>query len=778
MSGSSPTNGRRRASATKAPARGRKGRPAKEPRGVKGRILWLLKWGLIALLGLIAVGVVVGFIAYQRTSIPDPNKAFQTQTTYIYYAGGKQKIGQFADQNRESISYREMPSCIKQAVVAAENRTFWSDKGIDPKGILRAAFSNAKGGGTTQGASTITQQYVKVLYLSQERTYTRKIKEAFLSLKLQRTESKQEILEGYLNTIYFGRGAYGIQAASRAYFDRPAKDLTVPQCAVLASVLNNPYRLDPANGEASVAALTQRYRYVLNGMADAGDLTDAEAAKAMATLPKFPKVKRSSSKGGQRGHMLTLVQNELHQLGFTDEEITGGGLRVTTTFTKTAMTAAEEAVQEQRPTTTRDGTGKITDKNLHVGVASVQPGTGALVGFYGGQDFLKSELNWAAQRGMVGSTMKPFTLAAALKAGFSLKDTFDGNSPYQLPGTTHEVHNEGEQSGVPNGISYGANITALKALEQSVNTAFVDMQLAIPGKAKAVYEVAKKLGVPPAKAEQQYPGIPMTSNPDFSPENGLLTLGNSRISPINMANAYATIANGGVRADVHVVTKVTDRTGAVRYQFKNHTERVLDEDIAADVSYAMQQVVQAGTGRAALALGRPAAGKTGTATNDEGQVSSSWFVGYTPQLSTAVMYVRGDGDDQLDGWMPSYFGADYPTDTWLATMRRDLEGMPVEKFPPPAWVDGTAPSTGHAPVPTTTPTPTKTGKPKPSKPAKPTTSSAPTTSAAPPPPTTSAAPTESPTAPPTSNDGCPLGQCTESPTPSQGATAPAGRRRG
>jgi membrane peptidoglycan carboxypeptidase len=770
--------GNRRAPAKKAPARGR-GKPGKKrPQGVAGRLRWLLKWGLVAALVVVVLGVIGLVVAYQKTEIPNPNKAFQTQTTNIYYAGGKSKIGQFAVQNRESIPYDKMPDCMKQGVVDAENRSFWTDKGIDPKGIVRAAFSNAKNGQTTQGASTITQQYVKILYLNQERTYTRKVKEAFLSLKLQRTLSKQQILEGYLNTIYFGRGAYGIQAASNAYFDKPAAKLSLQQCAVLTAVLNNPYHLDPANGESSEAALLQRYRYVLSSMADVGDITDAEAAEAQAALPKLPKIKASSAKGGQKGHMLTLVENELHQLDFTDEEINGGGLRVTTTFDKDAMENAEQAVQEVRPETTLDGADKITDKSLHVGVASVVPGTGALVGFYGGQDFLKSELNWAAQRGMVGSTMKPFTLATALESGFSLKDTFDGNSPYELPGTDHQVHNEGEQSGVPNGFSYGSHITALKSLEDSVNTAFVDMQLAIPGKSKAVYQTAKKMGVPPAKAEQDFPGIPMTSNPDFSPENGLLTLGNSRISPINMANAYATIANGGERADVHVITKVVDRSGTVRYQWKNHDKRAVDEDIAADTSYALQQVVKSGTGRAALALGRPAAGKTGTATNDDGEVSSSWFVGYTPQLSTAVMYVRGDGDDQLDGWMPSYFGADYPTDTWLAVMERDLEGTEQLDFPPAAWVDGDAPSTGHAPVPTKAPPPPKHEDKPPKKPSKkPTRKPVPppvTTSAAPPPPppTTSHTPPPPPvtttTAPPPPPSCGPLSTpCPDSPPPAQ-----------
>ena len=187
----------------------------------KQKVQRAIKWCL--LVGLAGIVVVAGIavIAYNRTDIPDPNKDFQTQTSYIYYADGKNELGQFAEQNRDSISYDQMPETIKAAVVAAEDRTFWTNHGIDPKGILRAAFSNAKGG-ATQGASTITQQYVKILYLNQERTYSRKAKEAILSLKIQRQMSKQQILEGYLNTIYFGRGAYGIQAAAKAYFGVPA----------------------------------------------------------------------------------------------------------------------------------------------------------------------------------------------------------------------------------------------------------------------------------------------------------------------------------------------------------------------------------------------------------------------------------------------------------------------------------------------------------------------------------------------------------------------------
>ena len=301
-------SGKRRA----AGPRSSSSKPPKRPRSRKQKVWRVARWFLIV--GLVGLLVVTGGFVYlyRSTDIPNPNKDFETQTSFVYYADGKSEVGSYATQNRESISLDEMPDNLQNAVVAAENRSFWSDNGIDPRGILRAAFSNAKGN-ATQGASTITQQYVKILYLSQERSYERKMKEAVLSLKLQRTKSKSEILEGYLNTIYFGRGAYGVQAAAQAYFDKDAKDLNLRQAAVLASVLNNPSYFDPANGSDSRAALKERYDYVLDGMAAAGNITAAEAEEAKRRLPKFPKIKAESKYGGQKGHMLTMVRDELQR---------------------------------------------------------------------------------------------------------------------------------------------------------------------------------------------------------------------------------------------------------------------------------------------------------------------------------------------------------------------------------------------------------------------------------------------------------------------------------
>ena len=250
----------------------------------------LLKWVLLAVLAFLLLGGAAFAVGYATTDIPNPNKDFTgADDVRLLRRRHRHEIGRFASQNRTSIPLSDVPRNVQDAVIAAEDRTFYTNKGIDPKGILRAAFSNARGG-STQGASTITQQYVKVFYLSQERTLTRKVKEAFVSLKLQRQQSKDEILQGYLNTIYFGRGAYGIQAAAQAYFDEDAKDLTVRQGAVLASVLNSPTALDPAGGQDNRQRLLGRYQYVLNGMAAMGDLDAGKAERLGAQPAEVPEV--------------------------------------------------------------------------------------------------------------------------------------------------------------------------------------------------------------------------------------------------------------------------------------------------------------------------------------------------------------------------------------------------------------------------------------------------------------------------------------------------------
>ena len=695
----------------------------------------IAKWvGLAALIGFV-LGLAAFAYGYAATDIPDPNEDFQTQTTMVYYANGKTELGRFAEQNRTMVSLADVPDHVENAVIADEDRTFYTNQGIDPRGIIRAAFSNARGN-ATQGASTITQQYVKVYYLSSDRTLTRKVKEAFLSLKLQRTTSKQEILQGYLNTIYFGRGAYGIQAAAQAYFDKDVQDLTVREGAALAAILNSPENYDPEDGKETRERLMTRYTYVLNGMAEEDMLPANDAEEAKQRLPEFPEIRRQDQYGGQRGHALALVRKELRAAGFTDSEIEGGGLRVTTSFTRKAMNAARASVRENRPKGLR---------KLHVAVASVDTNNGALRGLFGGQDYLRSQINWAVAGGSPGSTFKPFALAAALKDGYSLKSTFEGNSPLVFP-NGDDFENQGD-------TDYGSAVTLEQATQDSINTAYVDLVASMDDGGQKVVDTAVDLGIP-KKAPGLEPGVGVA-------------LGSATVSPIDMANAYATIANDGVAKDWWVVGRVSDTDGNELYKRPTKTTRAVTQDVARDTSYALQQTAQSGTAQPIQALGRPVAGKTGTSTDAKGNIAGSWFLGYTPQISTAVMYSRGDGNDPLNGYLEPFFGSAFPAQTWLGTMRRISEGMEVEQFPPPANLEATNADSEELPTFTPEPTPqqTRTQRPEPS----PTRTQEPT-------PTEEPTPTPEPT-PTNPGNGCPpldpdCGETEEpSPTPEPTPTA-------
>ena len=400
-------------------------------------LLYLLLFGLAGML--VAAG---GFVyLYQTTELPDPNADFETQTSFVYYADGKSpSSGSTRPRTATRSPYDQMPQDVKDAVVAAENRTFWSDNGIDLKGIVRAVFNNASGN-ATQGASTITQQYVKILYLTQERSYKRKLKEAILSLKLGRDTSKQEILEGYLNTIYFGRGAYGIQAAAQAYFDKDAKDLNLKESAALASIINNPTQLRPGQrrGLEAGAAGALRLRARRHGQDGRHHRRRGRAGRAEAA--EVPEEQADDKYGGQKGHMLTMVKNELTTLTnqetgepFTDDRDRrrwpadhhdvhpeGDGRR---RAGREGGPAGGQGVQRQgaahrrrqRPARHRCGARLLRRPGLP-----------------------RSQINWAVAGGQAGSSFKPFALAAGLKEGFSLKDTFDGNSPFVLETATRSA---------------------------------------------------------------------------------------------------------------------------------------------------------------------------------------------------------------------------------------------------------------------------------------------------------------------------------------------------
>ncbi|HET9945246.1 MAG TPA: transglycosylase domain-containing protein [Actinomycetes bacterium] len=614
-------------------------------------------------------------VAYAMTPIPQPNDLISAQTTIVYYDNGKTEIGRFGEQNRIIVPLDKVPEHVQKAVLAAEDRSFYENRGISPTGIGRAFWNNLRGG-STQGGSTITQQYAKNAYLSQERTYTRKLKEFFIAVKLDRRDDKDKILADYLNTIYFGRGAYGIETAAQTYFGKPASELTVEEGAVLASVIRSPANYDP---DEDADALANRFNYVLDGMVTKGWLDASERAGMQVPKTADPR----KAKGGPNYYLLDSVRRELKANGFTDQDIDLGGLRVVTTFDRKAQRAAVRAVRQERP--------RENARNVHIGLSAVQPGTGAVIAMYGGPN--AGELNEATQaRVQPGSSFKPFALTAALDDGVGLKSRYNGNSPQELPGTDKEVNNEFDRD-------YGSSVDLITATEQSINTAYVDLTLDIGP--ERVRDAAIEAGIP-----EDTPGLEA---------NAVIPLGTASVRNIDMANSYATFAAQGQRAEWHVIDEVKGSNGGTRFRGDTDTERAFGKDVMADVSYALQQVVQSGTGTEAQNLDRPSAGKTGTAALRPDTTTSAWFVGYTPQLSAAVSFYKGTGRADLDGvgGLPTFFGGEYPARIWTAFMTGAMQGMQVEDFPEPEYVGETRnPAPSPTPSPTTsTPTPTTTSAP-------------------------------------------------------------------
>ena len=387
---------------------------------------------------------------------------------------------------------------------------------------------------------------------------------------------------------------------------------------MLATVLNNPSKYDPANGKEAKDDLKGRYAYVLDSMAEMETITPEQRDKALKKLPKFPKIAAQSQFGGQRGHMLALVKQEILARGIaTEEEIDGGGLRITTTFDPQVMTDVEEAVNEQRPDAGMPG--PAGNKDLHIGAATVDTATGELLGFYGGQDYLESQINWAVAGGMAGSTMKAATDVAAIRDGFSLNDTFEGNSPIDIAGT--EFGNQGD-------TDYGSAVSMTRR-HRELGQHRLRRHGRLDGRRPAEGHPGRRGPRHPGQRDASG-GASRARSIDFQ-ENVGVTLGTAQVSPINMANAYATLANDGVRNEVHVVQKVVDKNGEVLYEAKHaqQGDRRPRHRRRRDLRPAAGRR-SPGSGTEALALDRPAAGKTGTATNDDDEVSSSWFVGMTP----------------------------------------------------------------------------------------------------------------------------------------------------
>lgn len=647
-SGSSGSSGSSGAS-RRPPAKG--GRKPAKRRKPRSRLRWLVWLIAIALL-LAGVAFSVFAILVANTTVPTPNEMATSQATIVYYADGTNEIGRLGDTSRRSIPLDQVPPVVQHAVLAAEDRGFFDHGGISPLGIIRAVLNNVTGG-STQGGSTITQQYAKNAFLTQERSWDRKLKEALLAFKLETVVSKDQILGDYLNTIYFGRGAYGIDAAARAYFGQPVGELDASQAAVLAAIIKSPSGLAP---EKNLEGLKARWSYVLDGMVQQGWLTRSQFAAT--SFPKIRKGDGVNRLGGQTGYIMTTVQDSLHTLGFDDQQIQQGGLRVVTTIDLAAQRSATAAVRKVGP---QSGT-----KGLRIGLAAVRPGTGEIVAMYGGEDFIADQINNATHPfAQAGSTFKAFALAAAIDQSIPLTSWWNGDSPSTVKGYTFNNYSN---------KSYG-QVTLLQATQDSINSAYVAVEDQVG--VDRVADVAVKAGIP-----ADTPGM------DLGNLNLTFVLGTASPSALDMAGAYATFAASGIKAKSHIVSAVRGANGGDLYAADPAPESMFPKNLADTVTYALSRVVTNGTGRAALALGRPAAGKTGTTDNN----LSAWFVGYTPQLSAAVLMAKEDASGTPQslsgtGGLKTVTGGSFPAAMWTAFMKGALAGQPKLKFPePPAGV--------------------------------------------------------------------------------------------
>ncbi|MFC5722322.1 transglycosylase domain-containing protein [Streptomyces gamaensis] len=692
-------NGRRRTADPGA-------RPRK--RGLRRFLTWR------KVLGTVLTGCVLGvgaFLAlYFSISIPEGNAAARVQSN-IYKLPDGTVLARTGQVNREHISLSRIPREVQQAFVAAENKTFYEDAGVDVGGIARAALSTLTGRGR-QGGSTITQQYVKNYYLDQDQTLTRKVKELIIALKVDQRQTKQEILEGYLNTSYFGRGAYGIQAAARAYYGKDADRLTVAEGAYLATLLQAPSQYDWAVAQPATKKLVEaRWNYVLDNMTGMKWLD--EGARRSLTFPVPADRRPDPGLGGQTGYIVKTADQELLRAGVDERSLAAGGWTVTVTIDPAKQKALEAAVKD-RLTSELDPKKRSVDAAVQAGAASVDPATGAVLALYGGEDYTRHYLNNASRRDyQPASTFKPVILASALQHGSTTQDgkpitaatVYDGNSRTPVKGSAvpFAPPNEDNQD-------YGQT-DVQRAMNNSVNTVFA--QMAVDVGLGAVKKTAIDLGI-----SEKAGGFD---------EKPAMSLGVMGASPLDMAGVYATFDNHGKRVTPSLVKS------AVRNGHKTELPdpvggQVLSRKTADAVTSVLTGVVNDGSGAAVRSDKYATAGKTGTSDDDK----SAWFVGYTPHLVTAVgLFGEGQGGTQVSlygaaGSGKRVGGGGYPARIWSAYTEAALSGEPSSSFdlqatappppsdpprtsapPPPSVSPRTTPATPPTSPPSrhTTPTP-------------------------------------------------------------------------
>ncbi|MEU5880970.1 transglycosylase domain-containing protein [Spirillospora sp. NPDC047279] len=652
---------------------------------------WKIVAGVTALM-FFGATTLIG-VGYAMTPIPDaPQDGVTDEGSAILYGDGKTPIVRLG-ATRESVPLSKVPEHVRTAVLAAEDRGFYSEHGVSPKGLARAVLKTAVGG-DTQGGSTITQQLARNYYkgLSQDRTMSRKFKEIFISLKLGRKLDKNKILEMYLNTVFFGRQANGIQAASRAYFRKDVSQLNVAQAAMLAAMIQRPnYFQTRGDGDAN-QALRYRWNYVLDGMVEMGKLSQADRQRI-----QFPKTQyrwTDATATSQTTFIQERVMEELSQVKGVPEDVQNGGLRITTSLDPKWMGYAKDAMKEA-------GVARWPSK-IGAGLIAVDPKNGEIKAFYGGNPE-RSQVDTVFTPGaQVGSSFKPYVLATALKEGQSVKSTIMGRSPQ-----TFDVQGDN----VPRGQGYTVNndegdppmgvINLVTATEKSVNTAYVKLGLKLG--IDNVIDTAEGFGVPPKYFK------------NFHGQQGAVALGVTNIPAVYQASGYAAFANGGRPVTPHLITKVELRKPDGKMEtldlpWDKQKKPILTKDQAAQATYAMKSVVRNGTAtRARLSDGREVAGKTGTTEKN----AAAWFVGYVPQLSTAVTMYNEKSSQSIKG-IPGFqgnsiYGGTIPAQIWKNFMEKVIAGenMQPQAFDAPTYSDST-PKTWDTPPPAPSPTPSET----------------------------------------------------------------------
>lgn len=614
-------------------------RPKKLPR----RWIWALLVIPAAILG--AGGLLAFFLIFSALPLPDD---IASDASVIYDFAGT-PVGSLAEErSRLDLGLDELPEHLVQAVLAAEDRRFYEHRGVSFTGILRAVFTNVRAGSVRQGGSTITQQYIKNALLTPDQTYTRKVEEAALAIKLEQRYDKDTILTFYLNTIYWGRGAYGIEAAARTYFGVSAVDLTLNQSATLAGIIAAPEAYDPAE-QAERAEI--RRRYVIGGMVDTQVLDASLATRLIATgLPKV--TPRAGLDRGPNAYYLDAVRRELSTVAdFADGRLFRG-LRIFTGLDVTLQAAAQATL-----------TAAIAQGPSDTGaMVSIDPLSGEVRALVGGVDGTIQPLN-TALRSMrqAGSTFKAFTLQAFIEAGYSSESMFPAPSEFAVGDAI--VRNYGGSSALSQSVT--------EATVRSTNTVYVQMQEMV-GR-ESVIDAARRSGLPLTKRDEPF-RTDRTDGDTMRPFAGL-TLGQDVFSPLEITAAYTAYAADGFAITPQVVVRVEDTQGRVLYAPNVTAEQVMSVNVARAITALLQRSVSSGTGRAAALPDRPVAGKTGT-TNDARDV---WFVGYVPQLVTGVWL--GNLDNSPLGGNATGGGLAAPV--WATYMRAAVAALPVESFARP-----------------------------------------------------------------------------------------------